>query len=68
MPYLHNAIMTILMKQQYLNEFHKRNSLACLKDQESMKQRPLSIDDVIAHSQRLGKFTIKRISQTQAEE
>lgn len=68
MPYLHNAIMTILMKQQYLNEFHKRNSLACLKDQESLKQRSLSINDVIAQSQRLGKFTIKKISQTQAEE
>ena len=68
MPYLHNAIMIILMKQQYLNEFHKRNSLACLKDQESLKQRSLSINDVIAQSQRLGKFTIKRISQTQAEE
>ena len=68
MPYLHNAIMTILMKQQYLNEFHKRNSLACLKDQESLKQRSLSINDVIAQSQRIGKFTIKRISHTQAEE
>ena len=56
------------MEQQYLNDFHRRNSLDCLKDQESLKQRSLSINDVIAQSQRLGKFTIKRISQTQAEE
>ena len=56
------------MEQQYLNDFHRRNSLACLKNQESLKQRSLSINDIIAQSQRLGRFTIKRTSQTQTEE
>ena len=41
------------MEQQYLNDFHWRNSLACLKGQESLKQRSLSINDIIAQSQRL---------------
>ncbi len=38
------------MEQQYLNEFHKRNSQACLRDQRSCAQRPLSVEDVLAQS------------------
>lgn len=38
------------MKQQYLNEFHRRYSLACQRDQKAQAQQPLTIDDVLEQS------------------
>ena len=51
------------MEQQYLNEFHMRNSQACLKAQEFYAQQPLSVDDVLAQSLRQGRSMIRKISQ-----
>ena len=50
------------MEQQYLNEFHKRNSQACLRDQRSCAQRPLSVEDVLAQSRRQGRSSIRMTS------
>ena len=50
------------MEQQYLNEFHMRNSQACLRDQRSCAQRPLSVEDVLAQSRRLGRSMIQMTS------
>lgn len=38
------------MKQQYLNEFHTHNSLACQRDQKAQAQQPLTIEDVLKAS------------------
>ena len=51
------------MEQQYLNEFHRRNSLACLKDQSSCARRPLCVEDVLAQSRRNGRSSIRVISK-----
>ena len=51
------------MEQQYLNEFHMHNSLACLKDQKSCARRPLSVEDVLAQSRRQGRSSIRVISK-----
>ena len=50
------------MEQQYLNEIHMRNSQACLRDQRSCAQRPLSVEDVLAQSRRLGRSMIRKTS------
>ena len=50
------------MEQQYLNEFHMRNSLACLRDRKSCAQRPLSVEDVLAQSRRQGRSMIRMTS------
>lgn len=49
------------MEQKYLNEFHKLNSLACLKDQEACARRSLSVEDVLAQSLRHGRTSIRVI-------
>ena len=51
------------MEQQYLNEFHMLNSQACLRDQKSCAHRPLSVEDVLAQSRRLGRSSIRVISK-----
>ena len=50
------------MEQQYLNEFHMRNSQACLRDRKSCAQRPLSVEDVLAQSRKQGRFMIRMTS------
>ena len=47
------------MKQQYLNKFHLHNSLACQRDQKVQAQHPLTIDDVLEQSRRLGRTSIR---------
>ena len=56
------------MEQQYLNEFHMHNSQACLRDQRSCAQRPLSVEDVLAQSRRQGRSSIRVISKDGAYE
>lgn len=51
------------MEQQYLNEFHKLNSQACLRDQMYWALRQLSIEDVLERSRRQGRFTMRVISK-----
>ena len=50
------------MEQQYLNEFHMRNSLACLRNRKSCAQRPLSVEDVLSQSWKQGRFMIRMTS------
>ena len=50
-------------KQNYLNDFHKQNSEACIKDYEQQKNVPLTVDDVIKQSHRHGRTTIKKIGE-----
>ncbi len=54
------------MAPAYLNEFHKRNSMACRKDLNSSAKSPLSVEDVLKQSQRFGRFTIRVISSGKA--
>lgn len=54
------------MKQQYLNEFHRRYSLACQRDQKAQAQQPLTIDDVLEQSRRLGRTSIRLTTSGQA--
>lgn len=46
--------------QFYLSEFHKENSLRCLRDLEESRKRELSEEDVIKQSERMGR-KIKRL-------
>ena len=46
--------------QCYLSEFHKENSLRCLRDLEENRKRELSEEDVIKQSERTGR-KIKRL-------
>ena len=50
------------MAPRYLNEFHKRNSQACREDLRSSARRPLSVEDVLEQSRRLGRSTARTIS------
>lgn len=54
------------MKQQYLNEFHRRYSLACQRDQKAQAQQSLTIDDVLEQSRRLGSTSIRLTTSGQA--
>ena len=47
--------------QVYLTEFHKQNCENCLKDLEKSKETPLTIEDVLEQSHRLGRTTISEI-------
>jgi len=42
-------------QQNYLNEFHKRNSEKCITEQEQMKEKPLTVKDVIEQSKKQGR-------------
>lgn len=46
--------------QFYLSEFHRENSLRCLRDLEQSKLKELSEEDVIKQSKRMGR-KIKRL-------
>lgn len=46
--------------QCYLSEFHKENSLRCLRDLEESRKKELSEEDVIKQSERMGR-KIKRL-------
>lgn len=50
-------------KQQYLNEFHEQNSKNCLLDQENMKKKHLTVQDVIKQSLKHGRTNIKIIGE-----
>lgn len=49
-------------KQKWFNDFHKKNSEACLKEYNENKKKSLSIDDVIAQSKRQGRI-LKKIGE-----
>ena len=55
-----------LMKQQYLNEFHMHNSLACQRDQKAQAQQPLTIEAVLQQSRKLGRTSIRLTTSGQA--
>lgn len=44
-----------MMKQRYLNAFHRQYSLACRRDMEAAAQRPLTVEDVLAQCRRFGR-------------
>ena len=50
-------------KQHYLNDFHKQNSENCLLDQEELKKKHLTVQDVIKQSLRHGRTNIKIIGE-----
>lgn len=50
-------------KQHYLNEFHEKNSKNCLLDQENMKKKKLTVQDVIKQSLKHGRTNIKIIGE-----
>ena len=52
------------MKQKYA----MHNSQACLRDQRSCAQRPLSVEDVLAQSRSQGRSSIRVISKDGAYE
>ena len=54
------------MAPKYLNEFHKANSQACRKDLQSLRQRGLSVEDVLEQSRKFGRSTIQMISSEKA--
>lgn len=45
-------------KQIYLNDFHRQNSENCLADQKALKNKQLTVEDVIEQSKKQGR-TIK---------
>ena len=50
------------MAPRYLNEYHRLNSQACRADLKSSARRPLSVEDVLEQSRRIGRSTAQRIS------
>ena len=44
----------------YLSEFHKENSLRCLRDLEESRKKELSEEDVIKQSERMGRRAMLR--------
>lgn len=49
-------------KQVYLNDFHQQNSENCLADQKALKNKQLTVEDVIEQSKKQGR-TIKKIGE-----
>lgn len=50
------------MKQQYLTEFHRRNSEACMAELKANERSPLSVEDVLAQARTLGRTSIRVIA------
>lgn len=48
--------------QNFLNEFHRQNSEACIRDLEKQKELPLTVDDVLKQSKKQGR-TLKIIGE-----
>lgn len=49
-------------KQIYLNDFHRQNSENCLADQKALKNKQLTVENVIEQSKKQGR-TLKRIGE-----
>ena len=41
--------------QNYLNEFHRQNSEACIRDLKKQKEQALTVDDVLKQSTKQGR-------------